>query len=175
MLGPPPTSGTRDAFVELVMENGCSTYPWIKALKDVDEARFKKVCDTIREDSSLRRGRRERQPHRAEAGGQPEALGIFGYSFLEENVSQIQGATIDGVAPTFDNIASSRYPVSRPLFIYVKKAHLGVIPGLREFVAEYISDRSMGARLATWPTRAWCRCPPRELAKVRANALGKIK
>jgi phosphate transport system substrate-binding protein len=174
VLGPPPTSGTRDAFLELVMEAGCQNVAWVKSLKDVDENRYKRVCHSIREDG-----------HYVEAGetdnlivqkleANPRALGIFGYSFLEENISQIQGATVDGVAPTFDNIAVSRYPVSRPLFIYVKKAHLGVIPGLREFVAEYISDRSMGAE-GYLADKGLVPLPGGELSKVRSTVQGKLK
>jgi phosphate transport system substrate-binding protein len=144
VLGPPPTSGTRDAFTELVMESGCSTFAWIKSLKDVDEARFKKVCDSIREDGGYVEAGENDNLIVQKLEANPKALGIFGYSYLEENVSKIEGSAIDGVMPTFENIASGKYPVSRPLFFYVKKAHLGVIPGLREFVAEFISDRALG-------------------------------
>lgn len=174
VLGPPPTSGTRDAFVELVMESGCSNFPWIKSLKDVDEARFKKVCDSIREDGAYVEAGENDNLIVQKLGANPRALGIFGYSFLEENVSQLQGATVDAVAPTFDNIASSKYPVSRPLFIYVKKAHLGVIPGLREFVTEYVSDRSMGDE-GYLADKGLVPMSASELAKVRSAVLGKIK
>jgi phosphate transport system substrate-binding protein len=174
VLGPPPTSGTRDAFAELVMESGCSNYAWLKAMKDTDEAAFKKRCDSIREDG-----------HYIEAGendnlivqkleANPKALGIFGYSSLEENISQLQGATIDNVVPTFDNIASQKYPVSRFLFIYVKKAHLGVIPGLREFVAEYVSDRAAGAE-GYLADKGLVPLSAGELAKVRSATLSKTK
>jgi phosphate transport system substrate-binding protein len=174
VLGPPPTSGTRDAFVELVMQSGCSNYAWIKALKDVDESRFKRVCDSIREDGAYVEAGENDNLIVQKLEANPKALGVFGYSFLEENISQLQGAPIDGVLPTFDNIASSKYPVSRPLFVYVKKAHLGVIPGLREFVTEYVSDRSMGddGYLAD---KGLVPMPASELAKVRSTVLGKIK
>jgi phosphate transport system substrate-binding protein len=174
VLGPPPTSGTRDAFVELVMQSGCSNYPWIKSLKDVDEARFKKVCDSIREDGAYVEAGENDNLIVQKLEANPRALGIFGYSFLEENVSQLQGAVIDGVPPTFDNIASTKYPVSRPLFIYVKKAHLGVIPGLREFVAEYVSDRSMGGE-GYLADKGLVPMSAGELAKVRTSVLGKTK
>ncbi len=174
VLGPPPTSGTRDAFVELVMESGCSTFAWIKAAKDVDEARFKKICDSIREDN-----------HYVEAGENDnlivqklevntKALGIFGYSFLEENISQIQGASVDGVLPTFDNIASTKYPVSRPLFFYVKKAHLGVVPGLREFVTEFTSDRAFGGE-GYLADKGLIPMSPSEATRVRSAVAAKIK
>jgi phosphate transport system substrate-binding protein len=174
VLGPPPTSGTRDAFVELVMESGCSTFAWIKSLKDVDEGRYKRVCDSIREDGAYVEAGENDNLIVQKLEANPKALGIFGYSFLEENISQLQGATVDGVAPTFDNIASSKYPVSRPLFIYVKKAHLGVIPGLREFVTEYVSDRSMGGD-GYLADKGLVPMSPAELAKVRSATLAKIK
>ena len=145
VLGPPPTSGTRDAFAELVLENGCSTFAWIKAVKDVDENRFKQICHAIREDGSYIEAGENDNLIVQKLEANPKALGIFGYSFLEENLNKLHGSLVDGVGPTFENIASSKYPVSRPLFIYVKKAHIGVIPGLKEFVAEYTSDRAFGA------------------------------
>ncbi len=174
VLGPPPTSGTRDAFLELVMEPGCSSYAWIKSLKDVDEARFKRVCHTIREDGGYVEAGENDNLIVQKLEANPKALGIFGYSFLEENISQLQGATVEGIAPTFDNIASSKYPVSRPLFIYVKKAHIGVIPGLREFVTEYVSDRSMGGE-GYLADKGLVPMPASELAKVRSGVLAKIK
>jgi phosphate transport system substrate-binding protein len=174
VLGPPPTSGTRDAFLELVMEPGCQNYAWVKSLKDVDEARFKRVCHSIREDGSYVEAGENDNLIVQKLEANPKALGIFGYSFLEENISQIQGAFVDGVAPTFDNIASSKYPVSRPLFIYVKKAHLGVIPGLREFVTEYVSERSMGNE-GYLADKGLVPMPAAELNKVRTGTLAKIK
>jgi len=174
VLGPPPTSGTRDAFLELVMESGCSSYSWIKSLKDVDENRFKRVCHAIREDGAYVEAGENDNLIVQKLEANPKALGIFGYSFLEENISQLQGALIDGVTPTFDNIASSKYPVSRPLFVYVKSAHLGVIPGLREFVTEYVSARSMGddGYLAD---KGLVPLPGAEQGKVRTAVLGKLK
>lgn len=174
VLGPPPTSGTRDAFLELVMQPGCQNYAWIKALKDVDEARFKRVCDAIREDGAYVEAGENDNLIVQKLEANPKALGIFGYSFLEENISQLQGATIDGVVPTFDNIASSKYAVSRPLFIYVKGAHLGTIPGLREFVAEYVSDRATGGE-GYLADKGLVPLPSGELAKVRSTVLGKTK
>ena len=174
VLGPPPTSGTRDAFAELVLESGCSTFAWIKSLKDVDEGRFKRVCDSIREDGAYVEAGENDNLIVQKLESNPKALGIFGYSFLEENVSKIEGSYIDGVEPNFDNIASGKYPVSRPLFIYVKAAHLGVIPGLKEFVAEYVSDRSMGSE-GYLADKGLIPLSPAEAGKVRAGALGKVK
>ena len=174
VLGPPPTSGTRDAFVELVMEEGCQTFSWIKTLKGVDEGRFKRVCDSIREDGGYVEAGENDNLIVQKLEANPKALGIFGYSFLEENVSKIEGSFVDGVEPNFDNIASGKYPVSRPLFIYVKKAHLGVIPGLKEFVAEYVSDRSMGSE-GYLSDKGLIPLSPGEAAKVRSGTLEKVK
>ena len=132
VLGPPPTSGTRDAFNELVMEGGCKTFAWVAALPR--DARLT-ACHMLRDDG-----------HYIDAGENdnlivqkleksPKALGIFGYSFLEQNADKVQGAHINDVAPTFDSIAESKYPVSRPLFFYVKKQHVDVIPGINEYLA----------------------------------------
>ena len=166
VLGPPPTSGTRDAFVELVMESGCSTFPWVKSLKDVDEARFKKVCDTVREDGAYIEAGENDNLIVQKLVANPKLLGIFGYSFLEENAAQVQGALVDGVAPTFENISSGKYTVSRPLFIYVKKAHIGVIPGISEFLNEYVSPRSMGEE-GYLANKGLVPLHPAEFAKVR--------
>jgi phosphate transport system substrate-binding protein len=144
VLGPPPTSGTRDAFVELVMQEGALTFDGLKALKKTDEAAFKQIADAIREDGVYVEAGENDNLIVQKLQANPKALGIFGYSFLEENISQVKGAQIDGVVPNFENIIAGKYPVSRPLFIYVKAAHLGVIPGLKQFVAEYISARAIG-------------------------------
>jgi len=172
VLGPPPTSGTRDAFVELVMDAGCATFANIKALKDTDEARFKKVCQSVREDGAYIEAGENDNLIVQKLGANPKALGVFGYSFLEANISQIQGAAIDGVAPTFENIASGRYPVSRPLYFYIKKAHIGVIPGINEFLTEYVSPRAMGAD-GYLAGKGLVPLPAAELAKVRKAVLGK--
>ncbi len=174
VLGPPPTSGTRDAFLELVMEPGCQNYAWIKSLKDSNEGRFKQVCHAVREDGAYVEAGENDNLIVQKLEANPKALGIFGYSFLEENISQLQGAQIDGVVPTFEKIASSEYPVSRPLLIYVKAAHMGVIPGLREFLREYVSDRSMGEE-GSLADKGLVPLPATELAKVRSTVLGKLK
>ena len=145
VLGPPPTSGTRDAFAELALEGGCRTFAWIKAMKKKDKKMYKSYCHSVREDG-----------HYIEAGendnlivqkltANPSALGVFGFSFLDQNSDKVQGSVMDGVAPTFDAIADGSYPVSRPLYFYIKNAHLDVIPGIREFVAEFMSDKASGS------------------------------
>ena len=144
VLGPPPTSGTRDAFVELAMEGGCKTFPWIQAIKEKDESRFKQVCYTIREDGRFIEAGENDNLIVQKLKANKNAVGIFGYSFLEQNADSVQGSLINGEAPTFDNIASGKYPISRPLFFYVKKAHIGAIPGMKEYVAEFTSKKAMG-------------------------------
>jgi len=144
VLGPPPTSGTRDSFAELYMEAGCRTFAWLDALRSQDEPRFKRACDSIREDGSYIEAGENDNLIVQKLAANPAAVGIFGYSFLEENLDKLKGAVIDGVTPTYDSVASGKYPASRPLFIYVKKAHVGVIPGITEFVAEYTSEKALG-------------------------------
>ncbi len=144
VLGPPPTSGTRDAFAELVLEAGCQTYPWLKSLKDVNERRFKQACDSIREDGAYIEAGENDNLIVQKLQANPRSLGIFGYSFLEQNLNALHGSVIEGVAPDFDAISSAQYPVSRSLYFYVKKAHVAVIPGIREYIAEFMSPKALG-------------------------------
>ena len=144
VLGPPPTSGTRDAFVELAMEGGCKQFAWIKAVKDEDGDRFKSICHTIREDGRFVEAGENDNLIVQKLQANSNALGIFGFSFLDQNSDVVQGSLVDGAEPTFDNIADGSYPVSRPLYFYVKKAHVGTIPGIQEYLAEFVSDRAMG-------------------------------
>ncbi|MGB5345975.1 MAG: PstS family phosphate ABC transporter substrate-binding protein [Woeseia sp.] len=144
VLGPPPTSGTRDAFVELAMEGGCETVPWIKELKNTDGARFKAICHTVREDGAYVEAGENDNLIVQKLQANPAAFGIFGFSFLDQNAEKVRGALIDGVEPTFEAIADGSYPVSRPLYFYAKKAHMDVIPGLRGFLREFTSERAWG-------------------------------
>ena len=144
VLGPPPTSGTRDAFVELAMESGCKSIPWIKALKSQDQNRYKAICHTIREDGAYVEAGENDNLIVQKLQANPTAFGIFGFSFLDQNVEKVKGAAIDGVVPTFEAIADASYPVSRPLFFYVKKAHVDVIPGLKGFLREFTSNKAWG-------------------------------
>ena len=146
VLGPPPTSGTRDAFVELAMEGGCKTVPWIKALKSSDGERYKSICHTIREDGVFVEAGENDNLIVQKLQANPDALGIFGFSFLDQNREKVQGSPVDGVAPTFDAIADGDYPVSRPLYFYVKKAHVDVIPGLARLPQRIHQRTSLGRR-----------------------------
>ncbi len=143
VLGPPPTSGTRDAFVELVMEEACGSFEAIEAIKD-DKEKHGAACKGVREDG-----------HFVEAGendnlivqkleANPVALGIFGFSFLDQNGDKLHGSIINDVAPTFEAISDGSYPVSRSMFFYVKNAHVGTIPGIMEYVTEFTSEKAWG-------------------------------
>ncbi|MBA3563188.1 MAG: PstS family phosphate ABC transporter substrate-binding protein [Gammaproteobacteria bacterium] len=144
VLGPPPTSGTRDAFVELAMEGGCSAFDWIAALKDSDGDRYEAVCHTLREDGAFVEAGENDNLIVQKLESNNDALGVFGFSFLDQNTDVLEGSMIDGVEPAFEAIASGEYAVSRPLFIYVKKAHVGRVPGMEEFLAEFTSERAWG-------------------------------
>jgi len=141
VYGPPPTSGTRDAWVELVMEEGCAEFEAIKAL---DEDRHDEVCQRMRTDGAFVEAGENDNLIVQRLETDPTAFGIFGYSFLFENQDKLKGAAIGGVVPSEDTVLTGEYGVSRPLFIYVKNAHRDAIPGLNEFVAEYVSDGAMG-------------------------------
>ncbi len=144
VLGPPPTSGTRDAFVELAMEGGCKTFGWIKAIKNKDKKRFQAMCHGIREDGSYIEAGENDNLIVQKLRANPAALGIFGFSFLDQNADVVQGSAINGAEPTFEAIADGEYAVSRPLYFYVKKAHVDAIPGMRGYLAEFTSERAMG-------------------------------
>ncbi|MEM8950444.1 MAG: substrate-binding domain-containing protein [Pseudomonadota bacterium] len=144
VLGPPPTSGTRDAFVELVMESGCEAFPAIAALEEADEEKFETVCATMREDGAFVEAGENDNLIVQKLEANPAAFGIFGFSFLDQNLDKMQGSFVDGVEPTFENIAAGDYPVSRSLYFYVKNAHVGVIPGMEEFVTEFTSEAAYG-------------------------------
>ncbi|MGJ8663474.1 MAG: PstS family phosphate ABC transporter substrate-binding protein [Marinicella sp.] len=144
VLGPPPTSGTRDAFVELAMEGGCKKFSWIKDTKNSDKSKYKSICHTIREDGAYVEAGENDNLIIQKLQKNPDALGIFGFSFLDQNADLVKGSLIDEAAPEFETIASGEYPVSRPLFFYVKKSHVTEIPGMQEFLTEFTSEKAMG-------------------------------
>ena len=144
VMGPPPTSGTRDAFVELGMEGGCNTFEWIKAMKKSDKNAYKTLCHTLREDDGFVEAGENDNLIVQKLNANPNAFGIFGFSFLDQNADSVQGSIIGGNAPTFENIASGDYPVSRSLFFYVKKDNIGQVPGIKEYLEEFMSDRATG-------------------------------
>ncbi|MDP2180038.1 PstS family phosphate ABC transporter substrate-binding protein [Methylicorpusculum sp.] len=145
VLGPPPTSGTRDAFLELAMEGGCKDFHWIKALKDKDENAYKEICHAIREDGGYIEAGENDNLIVQKLEANPKAIGIFGYSFLDQNADKVVGLKIQGVFPEYDAIASGQYPISRPMYFYVKKAHVEVIPGIKAFLEEFTSEKAWGS------------------------------
>ena len=144
VLGPPPTSGTRDAFVELAMEGGAKKFAWIKALKKKNKKQYKAIAHTIREDGAYVEAGENDNLIVQKLEANPNSIGIFGFSFLDQNTDKVQGSYVDGIQPTFDAIADGKYPVSRPLFFYVKKAHIGVIPGIQEYLEEFTAEKTWG-------------------------------
>jgi len=141
VLGPPPTSGTRDAFVELVMQEACESFDIVNALEgDAKDS----ACQAMREDGPFIEAGENDNLIVQKLEANKEALGIFGFSFLDQNRNIVQATHIDGVAPTFDTIADGSYPVSRSLYFYVKKNHVGTIPGIKEYVAEFTGEEAAG-------------------------------
>ena len=144
VLGPPPTSGTRDAFAELGLEGGCKKFAWIKAMKKKDKKAYKGICHTIREDGVYVESGENDNLIVQKLQKNLNSFGIFGFSFLEENASKVQPSLIEGILPTFDSIADKSYEISRPLYFYVKKNHVGVIPGIEEYIAEFTKESTWG-------------------------------
>ena len=147
VLGPPPTSGTRDAFVELAMDAGAKTFPALRELRGSSKAgknEFKKIARTIREDGAFIEAGENDNLIIQKLDQNPNAIGIFGFSFLDQNTDKIQGSIVNGAKPTFDNILVGDYPISRSLFFYVKKNHIRMKPSITEFVREFTSDSAMG-------------------------------
>ena len=139
-FGPPPTSGTRDAFNELMMTAGCNTSPAMVALKKSDEKKAAAICTGIREDGVYVESGENDNLIVQKIEANPGTIGIFGYSYLEENEKQLKGVAINGVVPTYDSIASAKYPGARPLFIYVKNAHVRAIPSIKAFITEFTKE-----------------------------------
>lgn len=139
VFGPPSTSGTRDALAELILAKGCDTDPAMAALKKSDEAKHKKVCTTVREDGVYVDAGENDNLIVQKLIADPKAVGIFGFESLEENTDSLFGNSVNGVAPTYESIADFSYPGARPLYIYVKAAHLNVIKGLKDYIAEFAS------------------------------------
>lgn len=146
VIGPPPTSGTRDAFNDLYMEVGCNTNASMAALKKSDEPKYKATCTKLREDGAYVEAGENDNLIVQKLASNPNAIGVFGYSFLEENTDKVKGVKIAGVTPTYATISSYSYPGSRPLYIYVKGEHVRAVRGLKEFLAEYSKDSTWGPK-----------------------------
>ena len=144
VLGPPPTSGTRDAFAELALEGGCIAFPEIEAVKEIDINRYTALCHTIREDGAYIEAGENDNLIVSKLQANPDPIGVFGYSFLGEYSDVMQGSFVEGYEPSFNNISDKIYRVSRSLVVDVKKAHIGAVLGIEEFVSEFLSDKAMG-------------------------------
>jgi phosphate transport system substrate-binding protein len=144
ILGPPPTSGTRDAFQELAMSNGANTFPHMKKLKKSDKSLWKKLTRTVREDGAWIDAGENDNLMVSKLNANPKAVGVFGFSFLDQNADRLKGATVNDIAPTFDNIAGGSYKISRSLYFYIKHAHVGTVPGIMEYVSEFTSEKAFG-------------------------------
>ena len=144
VLGPPPTSGTRDAFQELAMQGGAKAFSTLNALKKSNKSEWKRIVHTVREDGGWIDSGENDNLMVNKLIANPDAVGVFGFSFLEQNADKLKGSIVDGVAPTFDNIADGKYNISRSLYFYVKHAHVGTVPGIKEFVEEFTSENAFG-------------------------------
>ncbi len=169
VLGPPPTSGTRDSFHELFMEPGAEAIAALKDLKKADAKAFEKVWKSIRKDGAYVEAGENDNVIVQKLEANKNAFGIFGYSFLEENAAKLSGVAIDGVEPTYDTISSGKYKGARPLFVYAKKQHVGVIPGIDKFVAEYVSAKAM-SKDGYLARKGLVALPKAEADKIAADA-----
>jgi phosphate transport system substrate-binding protein len=170
VYGPPSTSGTRDALKELILIPGCETDAGMKALKDSNAEQHARLCTELRRDGGYVDQGEQDNLIVQKIEGNPNAVGVFGYSYLEENLDKVQGLSMNGVEPTYENIASFSYPGARPLFIYVKNAHLDAIRGLREFVAEWAKSWEKDGPLAKIGLVA----SPADVAARNADAAGSF-
>ncbi|SNB58933.1 phosphate ABC transporter substrate-binding protein, PhoT family [Marinobacter sp. es.042] len=141
VMGPPPTSGTRDSFNELALAAGCDQLPEAASLGKDEHA---SICESVREDGVFIEAGENDNLIVQKLIGDAGMYGVFGYSFMEENSDRLQAATLNGKTPTAEAIAADDYPVARSLFFYVKKAHVGVVPGIQEYVSEFTSNAAMG-------------------------------
>jgi phosphate transport system substrate-binding protein len=170
VLGPPPTSGTRDSFHELFMEVGAKKIAALKELQK-DSKAFDKVWKSMRKDGAFVEAGENDNVIVQKLEANKNAFGIFGYSFLEENTAKLKGVPIDGVEPDYDAISSGKYKGARPLFVYVKKQHVGVVPGIDKFVAEYVSAKAL-SKDGYLARKGLVALPKGELDKVMTDAKG---
>ncbi|TAD77525.1 MAG: phosphate ABC transporter substrate-binding protein [Sphingomonadales bacterium] len=148
VYGPPSTSGTRDALKELVLVVGCASNPAMAALKSRDEDEYNQICTEMRDDGGYVDQGEQDNLIVQKIVGNPRAVGVFGYSYMEENADRVQGLLMNDVPPTYENIASFAYPGARPLFVYVKKSHMRAIPGLEDYMKEWVKSWGKDGPLA---------------------------
>jgi phosphate transport system substrate-binding protein len=171
ILGPPPTSGTRDSFHELLLEKGAEQIPALAALKKSDSKAFDKVWKTLREDGAYIEAGENDNVIVAKLEANKNAFGVFGYSFLEENTAKLRGVPLNGVTPEFDEITSGKYPGARRMYVYIKKQHIGLVPGIDKFAAEYVSTKALGED-GYLAKKGLVTLPKNELEQVRKSTLG---
>jgi phosphate transport system substrate-binding protein len=150
------------------MEAGAKKFDWLASLRKQDKKKFKAIAHAIREDGAYIEAGENDNLIVQKLDANPNALGIFGFSFLDQNTDKIQGSFVDGVQPTFDAIADGKYPVSRPLFFYVKKAHVGVIPGMEGYLKEFTSEKAWGPE-GYLADKGLIPMPDKERKKYRAD------
>jgi phosphate transport system substrate-binding protein len=173
VLGPPPTSGTRDSFHELLLEKGAESIPALAAIKKSDAKAFDRVWKTLREDGAYVEAGENDNVIVAKLEANRNAFGVFGYSFLEENTAKLRGVPLNGVAPEFDNITGGKYPGARRMYVYLKKQHVGLVPGIDKFAAEYVSAKALGEE-GYLARKGLVTLPKNELEEVRKNVLGLV-
>jgi phosphate transport system substrate-binding protein len=173
VLGPPPTSGTRDSFHELLLEKGAESIPALAALKKSDAKAFDRVWKTLREDGAYVEAGENDNVIVAKLEANKNAFGVFGYSFLEENTAKLRGVPLNGIAPEFDDITSGKYPGARRMYVYFKKQHVGLVPGLDKFAAEYVSTKALGED-GYLAKKGLVTLPKTELEAVRKGVTGMV-
>ncbi len=173
VLGPPPTSGTRDSLHELFMEKGAEQIPALQALKKTDAKAFERAWKSLREDGGYVEAGENDNVIVQKLEANRNAFGIFGYSFLDENTAKLRGVALDGVTPEYENIAGGKYKGARRMYVYIKKQHVGVIPGLDKFATEYVSNKALGED-GYLARKGLVTLPKNELEQVRKNVTGMI-
>jgi phosphate transport system substrate-binding protein len=148
VFGPPSTSGTRDSLAELILTVGCESDPAMKALKTSDEKKHKQLCTQIREDGAYVDAGENDNLIVQKLGANPEAIGVFGFSYLDANRDKLKDVPLSGVEATYETVSTGQYPGARPLYLYVKKAHIDAVPGLKAYVETFAKNWAAGGALA---------------------------
>lgn len=167
VFGPPSTSGTRDSLAELILEKGCESDPAMTALKEKSEDEFKATCTRVREDGKYVDSGENDNLIVQKLGANPNAFGVFGFSFLEENRATLKDIPIDGIEASYETVSSGQYPGARPLYIYVKKAHMAAIPGLQGFLDAFANNWAPGGAL----TKRGMVAAPEDVRKANAQTV----
>lgn len=170
VFGPPSTSGTRDSLAELVLTKGCESDPAMKALKDSDEAKHKQLCTQIREDGAYVDAGENDNLIVQKLNANPDAVGVFGFSYLDANRDSLKDVPLNGVEATYETVAGGTYPGARPLYIYVKKAHLAAVPGLKNYVEAFAANWGPDGALA----RRGMVTAPDDVRKANADVVANL-